>query len=95
MMKQKVILFTMHAPDKLADELAREGAEVYEALAISEVFALAEEHRDAQIVMTAEVDPQRAKVIQQRYPMVTLKQLSIGQSAVLPCECRARDENAT
>ena len=47
-----VILFTTHAPDTLSDELARQGHEVYEALAISEVLALAEQHPTASIIIT-------------------------------------------
>jgi hypothetical protein len=69
----QIILFTTSAPHPLADELIREGIEVYEALAISEVFALAEEHGGAQLVITADVEAARAKAVQQHYPTITLK----------------------
>jgi hypothetical protein len=36
-------LFTTHAPDTLSDDLVCQGHEVYEALAISEVLALAKQ----------------------------------------------------
>lgn len=47
-----LILFTSHAPCALADELARQGHDVYEALAISEVLALVEQHPASEIVIT-------------------------------------------
>ena len=68
-----LILFTIRAPDPLAEELARQGHQVYEALAISEVLALAEQHSDAQIIITSEVGNDRAAVIQQHYPTLHLK----------------------
>jgi len=49
-----VILFTTHAPDTLLDGLVRQGHEVYEALAISEVMALAEQQPTASIIITPE-----------------------------------------
>jgi hypothetical protein len=39
-----LILFTTRAPNTLSDELTKQGHEVYEAIAISEVLALAEQH---------------------------------------------------
>jgi hypothetical protein len=67
-----LILFTTQAPNTLAEELARHGHEIYEALAISEVMALAEEHADSVIVIASEVDLGRASVIQQHWPTVRL-----------------------
>jgi hypothetical protein len=65
-----IILFVTHAPHPLADELITKGFTVYEALAISEVLALVQQHPSAQIIITAGVDADRARVIQQRYPTV-------------------------
>jgi hypothetical protein len=42
-------------------------------LAISEVFCLAEQHPTATILITADVDQERAKAIQQHYPTLHLK----------------------
>lgn len=67
-----VILFTTRAPSTLANELAREGHEVFEALVVSEVLALAEQHPYSSIVIAPEVDQERASVIQQHWPTVRL-----------------------
>jgi hypothetical protein len=67
-----VILFTTRVPDTLSDELVHQGHEVYEALAISEVLALAEQHTTASIIITPDVDQTRAKVIQQHWPTLRL-----------------------
>lgn len=68
-----IILFTTRAPHPLTDELMK-GFTVYEALAISEVFALAQEHPEAQIIITAGVDARRAMVIQRHYPTISMRQ---------------------
>jgi hypothetical protein len=68
-----LILFTTIAPDPLAEELSRQGHTVYEALAVSEVYALADQHPKAQIILTADIDPERAKAIQHHYPTLHLK----------------------
>jgi hypothetical protein len=52
-----LILFGTEAPNPLADELSHQGHQVYEALAISEVYALADQHPMATIIMTADIDP--------------------------------------
>jgi hypothetical protein len=70
---RNLILFTTTAPYPLTDELSRQGYQVREALAISEVFSLADEWQFATIIITAEIDPERAKVIQQHYPTLHLK----------------------
>ena len=69
-----LILFTTRVPHPLTDELIAAGFHVHEALAISEVFALGEEHPRAQVIVGADVAPERAKVIQQHYPTVHLKE---------------------
>lgn len=69
-----VILFTTKAPSTLATELASHGHEVFEALAISEVLALAEEHPDSGIVIAPEVDQARVSVIQQHWPTIRMHQ---------------------
>jgi hypothetical protein len=68
-----LILFTTIAPNPLAEELSRQGHTVYEALAVSEVYALADQHQMATIIMTADIDPERAKAIQHHYPTLHLK----------------------
>jgi hypothetical protein len=68
-----LILFTATAPNPFTDELLRHGHQVFEALAISEVLALAEQHPLAAIIITADVEHERAKVVQQHYPTMHLK----------------------
>jgi hypothetical protein len=68
-----VILFTTRAPDTLTDELSHQGYTIYEALAVSDVYALADQHPQAQIIITADIDPERAKAIQHHYPTMHLK----------------------
>ncbi|HEV7521309.1 MAG TPA: hypothetical protein VGP89_09435 [Candidatus Angelobacter sp.] len=68
-----IILFTTRSLHPLAEELMVYGIAVHEALAISEVLALAEQHPEAQIVIMSDVDAARAQEIQQRYPTITLK----------------------
>jgi hypothetical protein len=50
-----LILFTTSAPDPLAEELSRQGHHVHEAIAVSEVLALADLHPQATIIITAEI----------------------------------------
>lgn len=51
------IIFLAHKlPHPISDELVRQGHQVCECLAISEVLGLAEEHREAQIVIAAEIE---------------------------------------
>jgi hypothetical protein len=68
-----LILFTTVAPHPLTHELSHQGHIVYEALAVSEVYALADQHPLATIIITAEVDQERAKAIQHHYPTLQLK----------------------
>jgi hypothetical protein len=67
-----LILFTI-APHSLTDELTKQGHEVYDAIAISEVLALAGQHPASSIVITPDVDQNRVSVIQQHYPTVRLR----------------------
>jgi hypothetical protein len=67
-----VILFTTRLPNKITTALEAKGLEVFEALAISEVLALAEEHRVSSIIITPDVDQARADVIAQHYPTTRL-----------------------
>lgn len=67
------IFLARKLPDSVSDELSRQGHSVYECLAISEVFALAEEHFDAQIVIAAEMEERWASEIQKHYPTLHLK----------------------
>ena len=68
-----LILFTTVAPDPLTQELSHQGHTVYEALAVTEVYALADQHPLATIILTADIDPERAKAIQHHYPTMYLK----------------------
>ena len=68
-----VILFTTRAPNPLTEGLMHQGHTVYEAIAISEVYALADQNPRAQIIITADIDPERAKAIQHHYPTMYLK----------------------
>jgi predicted nicotinamide N-methyase len=68
-----LILFCTQAPNPLTTELSHQGHQVFEALAISEVYALADQHPAAQIIIAADVDPERAKAIQHHYPTMHLK----------------------
>lgn len=67
-----IIFLARKLPDPISDELARHGHSVYECLAISEVFALAEEHFDAQIVIAADMEERWAREIQKHYPTLHL-----------------------
>lgn len=68
-----IILFSNTAPHPIADGLLSLGLQVREATAISEVFALVEQYPDASIVITSDVESNRAQVIQERYPTLQLK----------------------
>ena len=68
-----IILFTDHAPHSLTEGLMHQGLQVFEALSISEVYALADQHPAATIIITAGVHPERAKAIQQHYSTMHLK----------------------
>jgi hypothetical protein len=68
-----LILFCTQAPNPLTDQLSHQGHQVFEAIAISEVYALADQHPAAQIIMTADIDLERAKAIQHHYPTMHLK----------------------
>ena len=67
-----LVLLATRTPNPLTDELTLAGHRVFEALAISEVLALMEEHPEEQIVVAADVEAESAKVIQQRYPTMRL-----------------------
>jgi hypothetical protein len=68
-----LILFTTVAPDPLTAELSHQGHTIHEAMAVSEVYALADQHPMATIIMTADIDSERARAIQHHYPTVHLK----------------------
>ena len=75
-----VILFTTQFPNPITDALEAQGLEVFEALAISEVLALAEQHPVSSIIVTPDVDQTRANVIAQHYPTVRLhEQFAVQQ----------------
>jgi predicted nicotinamide N-methyase len=68
-----LILFTTVAPHPLTHELSHQGHTVYEALAVSEIYALADQHPLATVIITADIDPERAKAIKHHYPTLHLK----------------------
>ena len=67
------IFLARKLPDPISAELSRQGYSVYECIAISEVFALAEEHFDAQVVIAADMEERWAAEIQKHYPTLHLK----------------------
>jgi hypothetical protein len=75
-----LILLTTIAPHPLTEELSRQGYQVNEALAVSELFRLVEQHPTATILITADVDQERAKLVQQHYPTLHLKPAAISSS---------------
>ncbi|MFL6310601.1 MAG: hypothetical protein ACJ71W_00720 [Terriglobales bacterium] len=77
-----IILFTTRRSHPLTEELTRHGMAVHEALEVSEVFALARQHREAYIVITHEVDGERARAIQRSYPTITLKPDATAQDVI-------------
>ena len=68
-----LILFTLTAPHPFAEELSRQGHRVFEAVAISEVYSLADQHLNSTIIITADVDPERARAVQHHYTTLHLK----------------------
>ena len=77
-----VILFCTQAPNPLTTELSHQGHTVYEAIASSEVYALADQHPLATIIITADIDPERAKAIQHHYTTLHLKPMATVQDIV-------------
>lgn len=68
-----IIFFTRSIPNPLANELSRQGHTVHEALSISEVLALAEHNFETHIIIAADVEHDRARMIQRHYPTLHLK----------------------
>jgi hypothetical protein len=68
-----LILFTTVAPHPLTEGLMHQGHTIHEAIAISDVYALADQYPTAQVIITADIDPERAKAIQHHYPTLHLK----------------------
>jgi hypothetical protein len=77
-----LILFTTTAPNPLTDELSHQGHQVFEAVSISEVYALADQHPAATIIITADVHLERAKAIQHHYTTLHLKPAATVQDIV-------------
>jgi predicted RNA-binding Zn-ribbon protein involved in translation (DUF1610 family) len=92
-----VILFTSKSPHPLTDELSHQGYTVHDALAISELYALADQHPLATIIMTADIDPERAKAIHTITRHCTLswvqpQQRSFGNWINYPLELQSRTD---
>lgn len=60
-----VIYFTCELPG-LSEELSEAHFQVYEALAVSEVLYLCEEHPEATVLIVHTVEPEAAKPVRQR-----------------------------
>lgn len=84
-----LILFTPTAPHPLTEDLSQQGHQVYEAVAISEVYALADQHPNAAIIIAADVHPERAKSIQHHYPTMHLKANATVQDIVWELNLKA------
>jgi len=68
-----LILFTTVAPHPLTNKLSLSGHQAHETVAVSEVFSLMEQHPSATIIITADIDADRANVVQRHYPTMQLK----------------------
>jgi hypothetical protein len=68
-----LILVVPYAAHPLTAELSLQRHKVLEALTPMEVLAFLEEHPAAAIVITAEVDPERASVLQRNYSVLQLR----------------------
>lgn len=62
--------------------LARDRYRVFEAIAISEVYALADQHMNTTIIITSDIYPERAKAIQHHYATLHLKPEATVQDIV-------------
>ena len=67
-----IVYFTGILPTQLADELGAHGINCFEALELSEVFNLCEHPEINLVVVDPSVDDQRAKIVQQRFPTLTI-----------------------
>jgi hypothetical protein len=68
-----LIFFSSQAPRQIVLELSGHGHEVFEALFTSEVLALAKQYPFATIIIDSSIATERAKVIQTKFPTITLK----------------------
>jgi hypothetical protein len=68
-----LILVVPHAAHPLTAELSLQRHKVLEALTPMEVLGFLEQHPAATIVITAEVDSERAGVLQRNYSVVQLR----------------------
>ena len=56
-----LILFMTNATHPLTEELSQRGWHIFEVIATSEVLALAAQHPNAAIILTAEVEPGKSQ----------------------------------
>lgn len=77
-----LIYFSRQLPG-LSDDLERAGFHVFEALAISEVFYLSEQHPSAQIVIDSSVEDSAALQVAQHQPTMRLKRGATAGYVVL------------
>jgi hypothetical protein len=68
-----LVLLTNRAPSKMADELTLAGYHVFEALAVSEVLYLCEQHDIDAVVIAADVEDLQIVEAQMRRITIKLK----------------------
>lgn len=73
-LRVRTLIYCTRELPGLSNELEVAGFQVYEALALSEVFFLAEQHPGAHIVIDHTVEDGAANEIAQHYPTLRLKQ---------------------
>lgn len=78
---RSLIYFTRELPG-LSEDLSEKGFQVYEALAVSEVLYLCEQHPSLVVVIDHTVEPDAAKEIANRRITLRLKKTATVQDAV-------------
>lgn len=71
-MNRTLVYFTRELPG-LSDDLLEYGFQIYEALAVSEVLYLCEQHPKALVVIDHTVEPDAAKTVAQKHMTLQLK----------------------
>jgi hypothetical protein len=87
-----VIFFSSSFPNVISDELSRQGFVVYEALAISEVLALAEQYPEAHIIIASNIEGERVRIIQKHYPTLQLSSGATAAGIILELSHHVRGE---
>lgn len=87
-----MIFFSCSFPNAISAELSRQGFIVYEALAISEVLALAEQYLEAYIIIASDIEDERAQIIQKHYPTLRLSSGATAAGIILELSHHVRGE---